>query len=108
MRRRNCPPYFFTNNQLNSAVRALPTWRYPVGEGANRRRWFIAESSLTKVRMRKKPAGAGSFGLQALQPLQAGREGFEPSIRCNPYVGLANRCLQPLGHLPEHRHCATE
>src|SRR3954453_13824093 len=29
----------------------------------------------------------------------AEREGFEPSIRCNPYDDLANRCLQPLGHL---------
>src|SRR5665213_1522267 len=27
------------------------------------------------------------------------REGFEPSIRCYPYNGLANRRLQPLGHL---------
>ena len=25
-------------------------------------------------------------------------EGFEPSIEFNPYAGLANRCLQPLGH----------
>ena len=25
-------------------------------------------------------------------------EGFEPSIRYNPYDDLANRCLQPLGH----------
>lgn len=24
--------------------------------------------------------------------------GFEPTIRFNPYDGLANRCLQPLGH----------
>ena len=29
----------------------------------------------------------------------AEREGFEPSIRCNSYNGLANRRLQPLGHL---------
>ena len=27
------------------------------------------------------------------------REGFEPSIRCYPYNDLANRRLQPLGHL---------
>ncbi len=25
-------------------------------------------------------------------------EGFEPSIQISPYDGLANRCLQPLGH----------
>ena len=29
----------------------------------------------------------------------AEREGFEPSIRTfEPYAGLANRCLKPLGH----------
>ena len=27
----------------------------------------------------------------------AERIGFEPMIRFNPYAGLANRCLQPLG-----------
>src|SRR2546423_5359620 len=30
---------------------------------------------------------------------RAEREGFEPSIRLSAYAGLANRCLQPLGHL---------
>jgi hypothetical protein len=29
------------------------------------------------------------------------REGFEPSIRVSTYAGLANRCLQPLGHLSQ-------
>ena len=29
----------------------------------------------------------------------AEREGFEPSVRLIPYAGLANLCLQPLGHL---------
>ncbi|MBF8249365.1 MAG: hypothetical protein HW374_2165, partial [Bacteroidetes bacterium] len=27
--------------------------------------------------------------------------GFEPSIEVTPYAGLANLCLQPLGHLSE-------
>ncbi len=31
--------------------------------------------------------------------IQTEREGFEPSIRVSTYAGLANRCLQPLGHL---------
>ena len=30
--------------------------------------------------------------------IMAEPEGFEPSIRFNPYDDLANRCLQPLGH----------
>jgi hypothetical protein len=29
----------------------------------------------------------------------AEREGFEPSIAVTHYAGLANLCLQPLGHL---------
>lgn len=28
----------------------------------------------------------------------AEREGFEPSVGFNAYAGLANLCLQPLGH----------
>src|SRR5215216_6271851 len=30
------------------------------------------------------------------------RAGFEPAIQVAPYAGLANRCLQPLGHLSGH------
>ena len=41
----------------------------------------------------------------------AERGGFEPPIRFNPYNGLANRRLQPLGHLStgfsETRPCLT-
>ena len=33
--------------------------------------------------------------------LEAEREGFEPSIAVTHYAGLANLCLQPLGHLSE-------
>ena len=29
----------------------------------------------------------------------AEKGGFEPPVRCYPYNGLANRRLQPLGHL---------
>lgn len=37
----------------------------------------------------------------------AEREGFEPSIRTfEPYAGLANRCLQPLGHVSRSCECA--
>ena len=37
----------------------------------------------------------------------AEREGFEPPIRFNPYIGLANRRLQPLGHLSRHTNKAV-
>jgi hypothetical protein len=30
---------------------------------------------------------------------EADRAGFEPAVEPKPYAGLANRCLQPLGHL---------
>ena len=32
------------NSQLNSAVRALPTWRWPVGDGAKRTRIWVLKS----------------------------------------------------------------
>src|SRR5271157_4247179 len=38
MRKIIVPWWRCANSQLNSAVRAPPTWRYPVGEGAKRRR----------------------------------------------------------------------
>lgn len=31
--------------------------------------------------------------------VKADRAGFEPAVEFAPYAGLANRCLQPLGHL---------
>jgi hypothetical protein len=31
--------------------------------------------------------------------MMAETEGFEPSIRLTAYDDLANRCLQPLGHV---------
>src|ERR1043165_1047950 len=43
--------------------------------------------------------------------LLAERMGFEPMIRVSPYNGLANRRLQPLGHLSDSgryaRACPT-
>src|SRR3546814_4319352 len=36
IRSRNRPPWWRANSQLNSAVRAPPIWRKPVGEGAKR------------------------------------------------------------------------
>ena len=36
MRSTNVPPVWRASAQLNSAVRAPPTWKKPVGDGANR------------------------------------------------------------------------
>src|SRR3954467_12023392 len=38
MRRMNVPPACLAKSQLKSAVRAPPTWRKPVGDGAKRTR----------------------------------------------------------------------
>src|SRR6266542_2038615 len=38
IRRMKTPPWWRANNQLNRAVRAPPTWRWPVGLGAKRTR----------------------------------------------------------------------
>src|SRR5262245_13662462 len=38
MRRMKVPPSFRAKSQLKRAVRAPPTWRYPVGDGAKRTR----------------------------------------------------------------------
>ncbi len=37
--------------------------------------------------------------LDASLPPEADRAGFEPAVELTPYAGLANRSLQPLGHL---------
>ena len=37
----------------------------------------------------------------------AEREGFEPSVECEPYNCLAGSCLQPLGHLSAPSVCIT-
>ncbi len=36
MRSTKVPPCWRTKSQLYSAARALPTWKYPVGDGAKR------------------------------------------------------------------------
>src|SRR5690349_8596919 len=38
MRKTKVPPWWRANAQLNKAVRAMPTWGEPVGEGQNRTR----------------------------------------------------------------------
>src|SRR6516165_6102216 len=48
MRSKNLPPWWRAKSQLNSAVRALPICRNPVGEGAKRTTGVIA-MALTQV-----------------------------------------------------------
>lgn len=38
-------------------------------------------------------------GLTGLVSFTAERTGFEPAVRFNPYIGLANRRFRPLSHL---------
>src|SRR3954471_2953584 len=74
MRSRNLPPSRRAKSQLKSAVRAPPTWRYPVGDGAKRTRAVMH----------------GGGGIRT------------PDRVLRPYNGLANRRLQPLGHLSNY------
>ena len=48
------PPCWRTKSQLNSAARALPTWKYPVGDGAKRARGGVVGSV-----MRHTPSAGG-------------------------------------------------
>jgi ribosomal protein L32E len=43
MRRRKTPAFLRAKSQLKRAVRAPPTWRYPVGLGAKRTRTVMEE-----------------------------------------------------------------
>src|SRR5215472_17432448 len=49
----------------------------------------------------KRSCFLGLFERQRIRAngLLAETGGFEPPIRCDPYNGLANRRLQPLGHV---------
>eukprot|EP00955_Chlamydomonas_euryale_P109981 365971-Chlamydomonas_euryale.AAC.3 len=51
--RMNFPPFFFAYSQLKSAVRAPPTCRFPVGDGAKRTRtcrqvWRCGRSTVAR------------------------------------------------------------
>ena len=77
----------------------------------NRRRKTGADAELTPRWRPRLPAARINnvrTSVGGLSPLSgvsraaqelAERRGFEPLIRCYPYNGLANRRLQPLGHL---------
>jgi hypothetical protein len=77
----------------------------------NRRRKTGADAELTPRWRPRLPAAQINnvrTSVGGLSPLSgvsraaqelAERRGFEPLIRCYPYNGLANRRLQPLGHL---------
>src|SRR5262245_39746085 len=49
MRSTNAPPTWRAWSQLNSAVRALPMWRSPVGAGGNRSRSLLMTSRPEQV-----------------------------------------------------------
>ena len=54
MRRMKVPPVLRAQSQLKSAVRTPPMWRYPVGDGAKRRRGLPA--------MRRRVARSRGYG----------------------------------------------
>ena len=50
------------------------------------------------------PVPSLGIGMAAERVGMAERMGFEPMIRVSPYNDLANRRLQPLGHLSVRRN----
>ena len=65
---------------------------------------MLLQENKRKLEMpQNAPEWAHSRGLIGLENIGwewlADREGFEPSIPFKGYDDLANRCLQPLGHL---------
>src|SRR3954470_21250411 len=85
MRSTNTPPDRRANSQLNNAVRAPPTCRYPVGDGAKRTRGEVMER--TRVAVTPGVKSGGEAGIRTL------------GTTLRSYNGLANRRLRPLGHL---------
>src|SRR5688572_15523624 len=64
MRRMNTPPWRRASSQLNSAVRAPPTCRYPVGDGAKRTRIVSVEfmGEVTAASVHRQGAGEPGRG----------------------------------------------
>jgi cytochrome P450 len=62
MRRIRVPPKWRAKSQLNKAVRAPPTCKYPVGEGAKRTRGVEAVSDIFKLRVTLDATGNGRSG----------------------------------------------
>ncbi len=58
--------------------------------------WFMLEDlgSYGAEQKKRTPSGPWPTAL-----LRTDRAGFEPAVPLTRYAGLANRCLQPLGHL---------
>src|SRR5262245_4530186 len=82
MRRTNTPPVRRANSQLNSAVRAPPTCRYPVGEGAKRTRGAVIRRGFAFYPSRADPVESREAIESEPCPVMAG------SVR---FGALANR-----------------
>ena len=104
--------------RMLATIQRLNTSEISARSRCNARRWISYErckpahrNQDSKPRMRKACCRVGSRSenqtigadVAAIKKL-AERVGFEPTIRCYPYDDLANRCLQPLGHLSARAH----
>jgi hypothetical protein len=49
MRNTKVPLFFSANSQLYNAVRAPPTWKYPVGDGAKRYRGVAVDIDIQAI-----------------------------------------------------------
>ena len=71
---------------------------FPIGSSARRYRHHDSESHF-ESRLSEEHGISQKHCKHWMEIILAERGGFEPPIRFNPYNGLANRRLQPLGHL---------
>src|SRR5215471_5015067 len=91
MRSRNLPPWWRAKSQLNSAVRAPPMCKNPVGEGAKRTTTLILSYAAAVVCvLRDEFTRCRPVGLQPTDLTR--REGRDPSIRLFRLLPAA-RCL---------------
>gem|GEM_PF-3816001 len=59
-----------------------------------------------EIWLHNQTGGDGECPWISLEEVVAETEGFEPSIHFTTYDDLANRCLQPLGHVSANRVAA--
>jgi hypothetical protein len=99
MRSRNVPPVWRAYSQLKRAVRAPPTWRYPVGDGANRTRGGASGSDMGHEKGKKRQARRSLTGLPT-EPEVCGEPASDAiSLHQGILQRVARLCARPHGLL---------
>src|SRR5271167_4571648 len=93
IRRMNVPPRRRTKSQLYSAARALPTWKYPVGEGAKRARGGEAGTVMRDGGAPPAPTECGGSGPASVFLYGDGARGAPVDGLAQPLPELLGRML---------------